>query len=120
MKHILISKEKNQYVANLHCHTTLSDGRKTPEEIRDAYKEQGYSIVAFSDHDNYFDHSDFCTDDFVAINKELEKFSKKLIKKPMIRILSKMSKKVILLLPTKILAAVLPESRHRKSSRHLV
>ena len=68
MKYILISKEKNQYVANLHCHTTLSDGRKTPEEIRDAYKEQGYSIVAFSDHDNYFDHSDFCTDDFVAIN----------------------------------------------------
>lgn len=68
MKYILISKEKNQYVANLHCHTTLSDGRKSPEEIRDAYKEQGYSIVAFSDHDNYFDHSDFCTDDFVAIN----------------------------------------------------
>lgn len=68
MKHILISKESNQYVANLHCHTTLSDGRRTPEEIRDAYKAQGYSIVAFSDHDNYFDHSDFCTEDFVAIN----------------------------------------------------
>ena len=68
MKHTLISKEKNQYIANLHCHTTLSDGRKSPEEIRDAYMEQGYSIVAFSDHDNYFDHSDFCTDDFVAIN----------------------------------------------------
>lgn len=68
MKHILLSKDKKQYVANLHCHTTLSDGRRTPEEIRDAYKAQGYSVVAFSDHDNYFDHSDFCTDDFVAIN----------------------------------------------------
>ncbi len=68
MKHTLISKDKKQYIANLHCHTTLSDGRRSPEEIRDAYKAQGYSIVAFSDHDNYFDHSDFCTDDFVALN----------------------------------------------------
>lgn len=68
MKHFLISKDKKQYISNLHCHTTLSDGRRTPEEIRDAYKAQGYSVVAFSDHDNYFDHSDFCTDDFVAIN----------------------------------------------------
>lgn len=68
MKYLLIPKDKKQYVANLHCHTTLSDGRRTPEEIRDAYKAQGYSIVAFSDHDNYFDHSDFCTEDFVAIN----------------------------------------------------
>lgn len=68
MKHLLIPKDKKQYIANLHCHTTLSDGRQTPEEIRNAYKSQGYSIVAFSDHDNYFDHSDFCTDDFIAIN----------------------------------------------------
>ena len=68
MIYSLISNQKKQYVANLHCHTTLSDGRRTPEVIRDAYKSQGYSIVAFSDHDNYFDHSDFCADDFVAIN----------------------------------------------------
>ncbi len=68
MKYLLIPKNKKQYVANLHCHTTLSDGRKSPEVIRDAYKSQGYSIVAFSDHDRYHDHSDFCTDDFVAIN----------------------------------------------------
>ena len=81
MKHILISKDKNQYVANLHCHTTLSDGRKSPEEIRDAYKAQGYSIVAFSDHDNYFDHSDFCTDDFIHSQRRVKSLLKNSVDK---------------------------------------
>ena len=39
------------YKANLHCHTTHSDGKHTPEEIKRIYQEQGYSIVAFTDHD---------------------------------------------------------------------
>ena len=38
------------YKANLHCHSTFSDGRFTVETIKEAYKSHGYSAVAFSDH----------------------------------------------------------------------
>lgn len=41
------------YKANLHCHTTLSDGKLTPEEIKEAYKSRGYQVVAFTDHRVY-------------------------------------------------------------------
>ena len=34
MKKILISQSKPQYRANLHCHTTVSDGSMTPEEAK--------------------------------------------------------------------------------------
>ncbi len=64
----LLPDTKNRYKANLHCHTTLSDGSLSPEAVRDAYMAQGYRIVAFTDHDRYCDHSDFCTDDFLALN----------------------------------------------------
>ena len=32
-----------QFKANLHCHSNLSDGRLTPEELVRAYRGQGYS-----------------------------------------------------------------------------
>ena len=47
----LISPYKKQYKANLHCHSTLSDGKKTPEELREMYKSHGYSILAITDHE---------------------------------------------------------------------
>ncbi len=51
----------------MHCHTTISDGYYSPEEIKDAYKEMGYSIVAYSDHELIRDHSDLTDDEFLAI-----------------------------------------------------
>ncbi|MBQ9773065.1 MAG: hypothetical protein IJW30_00190 [Clostridia bacterium] len=51
MKKHLLPQGKKLYKANMHTHTTLSDGRMTPEEIKAAYKEQGYSIVAYTDHE---------------------------------------------------------------------
>lgn len=42
---------KNAYKANMHMHTTVSDGRMTPEETKQAYLDAGYSIVAFTDHE---------------------------------------------------------------------
>ena len=39
MKKYLINEGGNFYKANLHCHTTLSDGRLTPEQIKENYKE---------------------------------------------------------------------------------
>ena len=35
----------------LHIHTTCSDGRLTPQEAADAYREQGFDFIAFTDHD---------------------------------------------------------------------
>lgn len=67
MKHVLIDKGLNFYKANLHCHTTLSDGRLTREEVKDAYKERGYSIVAFTDHEHLIDNSYLNDESFLAI-----------------------------------------------------
>ena len=41
---------KKRYKINLHTHTTVSDGKKTPEEVARIYKNAGYDAVAFTDH----------------------------------------------------------------------
>lgn len=68
MKKILLSQDKNYYKANLHCHSTVSDGRKTPEELKEMYRERGYSIIAYTDHNILLDHSDLNDDTFLALN----------------------------------------------------
>ena len=55
------------YKANLHCHTTISDGDLTDKELKKAYKEQGYSVVAFTDHDICVSHHELTDKDFVAL-----------------------------------------------------
>ncbi len=68
MRKYLLPNEGNFYKANLHCHTTLSDARLAVDEIKKIYKERGYSIVAFSDHDLLFSHYDKLLDeDFLPI-----------------------------------------------------
>lgn len=64
---ILLDNNKNYYKANLHCHTNYSDGKLSPEEIKKAYKEHGYSIVAFTDHEHIIDHSYLNDENFLAI-----------------------------------------------------
>jgi len=56
-----------QHKANLHCHTTLSDGRISPEEMRSAYKRHGYRVMAFTDHEYIVNHQEFNDSDFIAI-----------------------------------------------------
>lgn len=53
----LISPHKKQYKANLHCHSTKSDGTKTPEELCEMYKRHGYSVLAITDHERPCDHT---------------------------------------------------------------
>lgn len=56
------------YKGNLHCHTTISDGSLTPEEVVALYKDNGYSFLAISDHNVYTDFgSTFNSDDFVIL-----------------------------------------------------
>lgn len=63
----LLPKEGNVYKANLHCHTTYSDGQLTPEEVKAAYMEQGYQIVAITDHRLYQWHRHLCDQQFLAL-----------------------------------------------------
>lgn len=68
MKKYLLSETGTFYRANLHCHTTVSDGATTPEETKQCYKNEGYSIVAFTDHRNFIPHNDLTDDTFLALN----------------------------------------------------
>lgn len=38
------------YKGNLHCHTTDSDGNKSPEEVMRWYADHGYSFLSITDH----------------------------------------------------------------------
>ena len=68
MKKYLFQSNKNIYKANLHCHTNISDGELTPQEVKEAYMAKGYSIVAFTDHNILKNHSYLNEDGFLAIN----------------------------------------------------
>lgn len=68
MKKYLISETGNFYKANLHCHSNISDGSFSVEEIKKAYKDRGYSIVAFTDHDVFIPHPELNDDDFLALH----------------------------------------------------
>ena len=67
MKKMLISPEKKQYKANLHCHSTLSDGRLAPEVLKEMYKSHGYDILAITDHCHPYDHSAMNDPDFLFL-----------------------------------------------------
>ena len=67
MKKILLGKNQRFFKANMHCHTTISDGNLSPEEIKEAYKAKGYSIVAYTDHEVLLDHSYLNDEEFMAI-----------------------------------------------------
>ena len=41
------------YRGNLHTHTTVSDGKRTPEEAKALYREKGYDFIAITDHWKY-------------------------------------------------------------------
>lgn len=38
------------FKGNLHCHTTVSDGKLTPEEAEKFYRDLGYDFLAITDH----------------------------------------------------------------------
>ena len=63
----LISPQKKQYKANLHCHSVLSDGCKTPKELKEMYKSNGYDILAITDHERPTQHQELCDDNFLLL-----------------------------------------------------
>ena len=68
MRKYLIKESGKFYKANLHCHTNLSDAVLTPEEIKELYKSEGYSAVAFTDHDILIPHHELSDDEFIALS----------------------------------------------------
>ena len=68
MKCYLIPHEGNFYKANLHCHTTVSDGKWSPEKVKEIYRSQGYSVVAFTDHDVIISHPELRDESFLPLN----------------------------------------------------
>ncbi len=68
MKKYLLPEKGEFYKANIHCHSTVSDGKLTPEQIKQAYMAHGYSVVAYTDHNVLIDHQDLTDEKFVALN----------------------------------------------------
>ena len=64
----LIAKAKNQYKANLHCHSVLSDGHKTPQELKEMYRAHGYSVLSIPDHEVPFNHSNLAEKALLLLN----------------------------------------------------
>lgn len=63
----LLPTEGNYYKANLHAHSTYSDGKLTPQEMKELYQKHGYHIIAYTDHNvlNYFNELD--DENFLAL-----------------------------------------------------
>lgn len=56
------------YKANLHCHSTCSDGALSPLELKNAYKQNGYHIIAYTDHRICLDHRELNDENFLALS----------------------------------------------------
>ena len=56
------------YKANLHTHTTTSDGEATVEERVQQYREQGYQILAITDHDQTNDVEGLSTEELLVVS----------------------------------------------------
>ena len=68
MNKYLLPNNTPKFKANLHCHSNISDGKLTPEEIKEAYKSRGYSIVAYTDHEILIPHPELADEDFLPLN----------------------------------------------------
>ena len=55
----------------LHCHTTRSDGKVTPEEVIKLFKSKGYDFLAITDHRKY-NFSDFAPEENLTIIPGME------------------------------------------------
>ena len=67
MRKYLLPRLGKFYKANMHTHSTLSDGKYSPEELKKMFMEKGYSIVAFTDHEVIVPHPELKSEDFLPI-----------------------------------------------------
>ncbi len=68
MRKYLLPEGGKFYKANLHSHSTVSDGRFTAEEMKTEYMKHGYSVIAYTDHHVMIPHNELTDENFVALN----------------------------------------------------
>ena len=62
------TEKGNWYKGNLHSHTVNSDGKLTPKEAVELFRQHGYHFLCFSEHDVYTDYrEEFDCEDFIII-----------------------------------------------------
>lgn len=66
-KKYLLPPVVKYFKTNLHTHTTISDGKLSPQETKQAYKDLGYQVLAISDHTVTVDHSALNDPDFLML-----------------------------------------------------
>ena len=57
-EYVLLNNELPYFKGNMHCHSTLSDGAQTPEELKAWFKGHGYHFLAITDHDHIGAYTD--------------------------------------------------------------
>lgn len=67
MRHMLLPADGTFFKANLHAHSTISDGKLTPEELKQLYKANGYSVLSITDHEFLQIHPELNDDSFLTI-----------------------------------------------------
>ena len=63
----LLKKNGSWFKANLHCHTTFSDGKMTAAQVMEHYKANGYSIVSYTDHSKFAWYPELRDENFLPI-----------------------------------------------------
>jgi len=63
----LLPQVPRYFKANLHTHSTISDGKLPREEVKKAYKALGYQILCLTDHNTIANHSDMNEPDFLML-----------------------------------------------------
>lgn len=58
--------DKPRFKVNLHTHTSLSDGQRTPAEVAQRYRAEGYDAIALTDHWFFGDGEE--TDSFTILS----------------------------------------------------
>lgn len=67
MKKNLLPPVDRYFKANLHTHSTISDGKLPREALKEAYKACGYQILCLTDHNVIVNHSDLNEPDFLML-----------------------------------------------------
>ena len=67
MRKSTLFTEGSFYKGNIHCHSTRSDGRLTPAQQVEAYKQHGYDFLLLTEHNVFTDTREFDTPDFLLL-----------------------------------------------------
>lgn len=68
MRTYLLPPTGHLYKTNLHCHSTVSDGKFSPEQLKEMYRSKGYHAIAYTDHQVCVPHPELTDDRFVALS----------------------------------------------------